>query len=127
MARASVSLDDLNLENLSDGELREVIRKARETMTNRVNQRLDEFRQIAREAGFEVTLTKIGEGKPLRRRRRSAAEEEEGEDRRHEVAAKYQNPDNPSEKWSGRGRKPKWVEEKLAQGRQLADLAIPAG
>src|SRR3712207_1940232 len=94
-------------------------------MSNRVSQRLDEFRQLAREAGFEVTLTKMGEGEPRRRRRRATTEEGDGEDQRHAVAAKYQNPDNPSEKWSGRGRKPKWVEEKLAQGRELSDLAIP--
>jgi DNA-binding protein H-NS len=40
------------------------------------------------------------------------------------VAAKYQNPNNPSEKWTGRGRKPKWVETALAQGATLDLLLI---
>jgi DNA-binding protein H-NS len=127
MARAPAGIEDLDLESLSDGELREVIRRARETMSNRVNHRLDEFRLLAHEAGYQVTITKIGEGEPRRRRRRAPSEEGEGEDQRRVVAPKYQNPDNPIERWSGRGRKPKWVEEKLAGGRTLADLAISRG
>ena len=94
-------------------------------MSNGVNERVDESRHFARGGALKVTLTKGGGGKPRRRRRRATTEEGDGEDQRHAVAAKYQNPDNPSEKWSGRGRKPKWVEEKLAQGRELSDLAIP--
>jgi DNA-binding protein H-NS len=127
MAKAPAGIEDLDLESLSDGELQELMQRSREALSDRVNRRIDEFRLLAREAGFEVTLTKIGEGEPRRRRRRAPAEEGEGEDQRRMVAPKYQNPNNLSEKWSGRGRKPKWVEEKLAQGRTLADLAIAAG
>ena len=32
------------------------------------------------------------------------------------VAAKYQNPENPSQKWTGRGMKPKWLKSLLDQG-----------
>lgn len=40
------------------------------------------------------------------------------------VAPKYAHPENPSMTWTGRGRKPKWIEEALASGKSLADLAI---
>lgn len=40
------------------------------------------------------------------------------------VPAKYANPDDPSLTWSGRGRKPKWVQAMLDQGGSLDDLAI---
>ena len=40
------------------------------------------------------------------------------------VAAKYMNPDNPAETWSGRGRKPKWLVAKLDKGKKMADFAI---
>jgi DNA-binding protein H-NS len=40
------------------------------------------------------------------------------------VAPKYKNPNDPSETWTGRGRKPKWVEEQLKKGKKLEDLAI---
>lgn len=41
-----------------------------------------------------------------------------------EVKAKYANPVNPSETWSGRGRKPKWVEVFLANGGNLQSVEI---
>ncbi len=40
------------------------------------------------------------------------------------VAAKYMNPDNPAETWSGRGRKPKWLAAKLDKGKKQSDFAI---
>lgn len=43
---------------------------------------------------------------------------------RKPVEPKYQNPANPSQQWTGRGRKPAWVEGLLAQGKTLAELAI---
>lgn len=41
-------------------------------------------------------------------------------------AAKYQHPENTDLQWTGRGRKPKWVEHCLAEGRTLTDLEISA-
>lgn len=38
--------------------------------------------------------------------------------------AKYQNPKNGAEVWSGRGRKPLWVADALAAGAKLESLAI---
>lgn len=40
------------------------------------------------------------------------------------VPAKYADPDDPSVTWTGRGRKPKWVQDRLDQGASLDDLAI---
>jgi DNA-binding protein H-NS len=41
-----------------------------------------------------------------------------------EVFPKYGNPLAPSQKWSGRGKRPKWVIEALAAGQRLDDLKI---
>ena len=35
---------------------------------------------------------------------------------------KYSNPDDPSQTWSGRGRRPRWVTQALEAGRSLDDL-----
>ena len=35
---------------------------------------------------------------------------------------KYIHPEDPSSMWTGRGRKPKWVEEALESGYALTDL-----
>ena len=40
------------------------------------------------------------------------------------ITPKYQHPDDSNLTWSGRGRKPRWVEEQLASGKGLTDLAI---
>jgi DNA-binding protein H-NS len=37
---------------------------------------------------------------------------------------KYRHPENPSITWSGRGRKPGWISEGLADGKTLEDFAI---
>jgi DNA-binding protein H-NS len=89
--------------------------------------RIEELKQLAKEAGYEVMLTKIGEMDGRGRRGRGAAGKKERGDRRAEVSAKYKNPDNAEDKWSGRGRQPKWVQTALSHGRKLEDLAVPAG
>ena len=40
------------------------------------------------------------------------------------VAPKYANPDNRSETWTGRGRKPKWLVAKLAKGAKIEQFVI---
>lgn len=40
------------------------------------------------------------------------------------VAAKYRNPNDASQTWTGRGRQPLWVVALLAEGRTLESLAI---
>jgi DNA-binding protein H-NS len=116
-----------NLEGMSETQLRGLIQRAEMMLRERSAKRIEELKQLAKEAGFEVTLTKIGEMESGRRRRRGAAGKTARGDRRAEVSAKYQNPNNAEDKWSGRGRQPKWVQTALSHGRKLEDLAIPAG
>jgi DNA-binding protein H-NS len=40
------------------------------------------------------------------------------------IVPKFANPDDPSQVWSGRGVRPRWVTEKLASGLTLEDLSI---
>jgi DNA-binding protein H-NS len=39
-------------------------------------------------------------------------------------APKYANPEDPTQTWTGRGRKPNWVVEALKSGKSVDDLAI---
>jgi DNA-binding protein H-NS len=43
------------------------------------------------------------------------------------VLPKFANPDEPSQVWAGRGKRPRWVIEKLAAGLALEDLSIGRG
>lgn len=41
------------------------------------------------------------------------------------VAAKFRDPDNKRNTWSGRGRMPRWLAQKTKHGRSIADFLIP--
>jgi DNA-binding protein H-NS len=38
--------------------------------------------------------------------------------------AKYANPADPNQTWTGRGRQPAWVKQALAEGKDLSSMAI---
>jgi DNA-binding protein H-NS len=40
------------------------------------------------------------------------------------VRPKYQNPDDPSQTWAGRGKKPRWLTKMLDAGMSIDDLRI---
>ncbi len=106
MAKTSIDLTKLSLEELQalaqDIEV-EVIGR-REAERARV---LSQMRELAGSLG--MTLEDVVRG-------------EKG--RGGAVAAKYRNPDNPVLTWSGRGKRPAWVNEALAAGKTLEDLAV---
>ncbi|WP_136686127.1 H-NS histone family protein [Falsirhodobacter xinxiangensis] len=49
---------------------------------------------------------------------------EAGHPKKEKVPARYANPGNPDETWSGRGRQPAWYKAEIAAGREPADLEI---
>ena len=44
--------------------------------------------------------------------------------KKSKVPAKYANPTDPVQTWTGRGRKPAWVNDFLTSGKTLDDLMI---
>ena len=40
------------------------------------------------------------------------------------VLPKYQNPDEPSETWSGRGKQPRWLTRALKSGHRIEEFVI---
>jgi DNA-binding protein H-NS len=44
--------------------------------------------------------------------------------KRKAVLPKYANPANKADTWTGRGRKPRWVEAALKAGKKMDDLLI---
>ena len=38
--------------------------------------------------------------------------------------AKFRNPADPEQTWTGRGKRPRWLQEKLDKGAKLEDFAI---
>ena len=40
------------------------------------------------------------------------------------VFPKFRNPEQPSETWTGRGKKPRWLTAQLKSGKQIGDFRI---
>jgi len=47
--------------------------------------------------------------------------------KRGKAAAKYQDPEAPDNTWSGRGKHPGWLKDKLEQGHTLDEFLISSG
>ncbi|MGC9370481.1 MAG: H-NS family nucleoid-associated regulatory protein [Paracoccaceae bacterium] len=47
-----------------------------------------------------------------------------GAKKKAKAPARYRNPADPSQTWSGRGRQPGWIKQALAEGKSLSDFEI---
>lgn len=101
-----MNLDDLDLKQLK--ELRVQVDKAINTFTDRKRRAaLEAIRKVAEEHGFGLNQL-LTQAKPTR----------------SPTEAKYAKPDDSEVTWSGRGRKPGWINDHLAAGHSLDDLKI---
>ncbi len=101
----SIELDNMSLRELRD--LRNKLDRAISTFEDRrKREALAAAEHAAKEYGFN--LADLTNGKPARAK----------------VAPKYANPADPSLTWTGRGRKPRWIQEHLDTGKKLEDLEI---
>ncbi len=100
----------INLDALSLSELRDLRNKVERAITSYEDRRRKEalaaIETAAREHGFnlaELTGVKIAKSK---------------------VAAKYANPADSTQTWSGRGRKPRWIQDHIDAGKDIGELEI---
>ena len=110
MSDWSEAFQAMDLEGLK--EIRKTVDRAISSYeTRRRKEALSALEQAAKEHGFKlsdlVADQKPGKGK-------TSVEAGEG--------AAYVNPENLDETWSGRGRRPRWVNAALAAGQALEDL-----
>ncbi|MGQ0564611.1 MAG: H-NS histone family protein [Gemmobacter sp.] len=102
-----INVNDLSLKELKD--MQSQIARAIATFEDRRKKvALAELEEVARAKGFSLSeLT----GAPVSRRSSTSV-------------AKYANPANHADTWSGRGRKPRWFINAMAAGRKPEDLAV---
>lgn len=102
---ARVNVDKMSLKQLIELEsrLQNAIPAARERERAKIKQ---EMAALAGKHGFSLRdlVGRRGKGKLS--------------------APKYANPDDPSQTWTGRGRKPNWLIAKVKKGATLKQLAI---
>jgi DNA-binding protein H-NS len=103
----TIDINSLSLKELK--ELQSQIAKAIATFVDRKKKEaIAELEEIARAKGYTLAeLTGI-----VAPRKRAPA------------TVKYANPANPSETWSGRGRKPRWFVAALNAGKQPEDMSV---
>lgn len=106
-----------NLAKMSDKELNKLSSDIAREKKNREKSKLDEARKAAEAAakkhGFKLTDLMGGSapraGKPAKRA---------------PSPAKYANPDDRSQTWSGRGRQPAWFKSAVAAGKDPKSMEI---
>lgn len=88
---------------------------------------LKKMQKIAAEAGLSLEEL-MGDGKKAAKaaKPRAAAKpgRKPGAKKKTAGVAKFSNPANASQTWTGHGRKPGWVVEWLGSGKALEELAI---
>lgn len=107
----------INLENLSPKELAELIAKAEQQQKKLHRDRIADVRKklvaMAKAEGYTIEELFGGGRAPAARTRGGG-----------KVAPKYRNPADAAQTWTGRGKRPRWFNEALAQGRKESDLLI---
>ncbi len=102
----------IDLSKLDSKALDDLIVKARRQQTKIKRSRIADvrkkLRKVAKDEGYTIDelfggAKKAGKGK---------------------AAAKYRNPDNARETWSGRGRKPRWFEAAVKSGKSESSLLV---
>jgi DNA-binding protein H-NS len=99
---------DINAYSLD--ELREIRKqideKIRESLVSEVNATLAKLNSLAKESGTSVSeLVKSSKPKTVN-------------------PAKYRNPDNANETWSGKGKSPNWFKDHLEKGATKESMLI---
>jgi len=98
--------------NLSETELQAVIDRAesalQEKKTKKRKQVISQIKELAASIGVTVEIDDIE--KPARKGKK--------------VAAKYCNPNDPSQTWTGRGVSPKWMQALIEAGHEKSEFLI---
>lgn len=103
-----IDIDGLSLKDLK--ELRTRVEKAITSFEERKKKEaLAQLEETAQKMGF--SLSELTGAKKAAKKRGT-------------VAPKYANPKNKAETWTGRGRRPRWVEAALKAGKSLDDFKI---
>lgn len=102
--------------NLSLSELQELKFIVEKKIEARAGQEraalIEKMDAMAKERGFAGLDALVGTGDAAAKPKRKS------------VAPKYRNPANPDETWTGRGRKPRWIQEILDASGSLDDALI---
>ncbi|MEN9060405.1 MULTISPECIES: H-NS histone family protein [Ponticoccus] len=101
---------NIDLDGMTPDELKKLIADAQKALKSVDQRRRAEAKRAAENAAkeFGFSLDEVMEAGP----------------KGSKGAPRFANPADPSQTWTGRGRKPNWVIEALEQGKSMDDLAL---
>ena len=106
-----------DLSNYSLADLRNLHEEIKQEMNNREAQDLQKAREqilaIAQSVGVPLAEL-IGKGGKGGNKKGPSGP----------VAVRFQNPENASQQWTGRGRQPRWIKEWVEGGKSLDELRV---
>lgn len=108
---ANIDLSGYNLSELK-GLQHDIEREIKSRQHLDLQKAREQILAIVQEAGVSVEELLAGSGKKQK------------VSKGQKVPARYQNPSNNSQTWTGRGRQPKWIAEGLASGKSMNDFRI---
>ncbi|HUH36960.1 MAG TPA: H-NS histone family protein [Spongiibacteraceae bacterium] len=115
----------IDLDKMSIAELEQIEKNAAAMVSRKREQAIADTRQQVKQIAASVGLSVeelMGVSKPRTAKAKTAKARKKRASK--PVAAKYRNPKKPEETWSGRGRKPLWLQAELDKGKKLESFAI---
>ncbi|MES0863887.1 H-NS histone family protein [Ruegeria sp. SCPT10] len=103
----------INLEEMSRKELLSLRDNVEKALANAEKRERKEALKAAEKAAaeFGFSLSELSDDAPRTAKGTKAK-------------AKYRNPADPAQTWTGRGRKPQWIHDALKSGADISDLEI---
>ena len=105
----------VDIKKLTQTQLNDLINKAEQRKVELEKEKVVKVREkinkLLKDEGF--SFEDVFGNRGARRTRRTG-----------KVPPKYQNPDDPSQTWSGRGKRPRWFNAALKAGKKEKDLLI---
>ncbi|MDX1655331.1 MAG: H-NS histone family protein [Candidatus Competibacteraceae bacterium] len=115
----SKAIEEINLEDYNVDQLNELVKKAQKEMENKEKQRLSQVRsemeRLASTLGMSAADVVLGADKKKKSRIAAASSAK---------VVKYRNPADPTQTWSGKGKRPNWLNEALTKCHKLEEFSV---
>jgi len=104
----------IDMNGMTESDLRQLMGQAERALRDRHQQRIQGLRKEAEVLAASLGMT-VAEVFGVEKGSKAPGKK---------VAPKYVNPSNPAETWSGRGKRPRWLNDAVNAGASLSQFAV---
>ncbi len=109
-------IDTIDLSSYSLEQLKVLVERAKREISQKEEMRIQEVRSQMHSLAHGVGMSV-----------QDLLQFENSEAEAKIKTVKFRNPINPEQTWTGRGKRPHWLRQALAEGAQLKDFAVDNG